>query len=155
MNNIPSPEPPDSGNDILRRLNALKQPSEVSGPSPGSPASSSKPSDDLPNLPAQKLLVMLARLLSRQVNGEKTATVRHQFIEDELDTLKDRVVSKDLLLAVAGTQRDDIAKVREQVEAMAHRQQEILDLVVKVAVALGIMLLGLAAVMGLFLGGAR
>lgn len=155
MNNSPSPEPADSGNDIRRRLNALKQPSGSSAPSHTSSTPSSNPADDLPNLSAQKLLVMLARLLSRQVNAEKTATVRHQFIEDELDTLKDRVVSKDLLLGVVGTQRDDIAKVREQVEAMQRQQHETSDLIVKVAVALGMMILGLTGVIGLLMGGAR
>lgn len=153
-NNIPSPEPPDSGNDILRRLNALKQPSEVSAPSATSPTSS-KSSDDLPNLPAQKLLVMLARLLGHHVNAERTATIRHQFVESELATLKECTVSKDLLLVVAGTQRGDLAKVQERVEAIAVRQEEILDLIVKVAVALGIMLLGLTGIVGIFLGGAR
>lgn len=153
MSNFPSPEPSDSGNDIRRRLNALKQPSGPSASSPTSSISSPNSADELPNLSAQKLLVMLARLLSRQVNAEKTATVRHQFIENEFATLKERTVSKDLLLAVVGTQRDDIATVRKQVEAIAQRQQETSDLVVKVAVALGMMILGLTGVIGLLMGG--
>jgi hypothetical protein len=146
--NTPSPEPPDSGNDLQRRLNALNSPSGVSGAS-----SAPKPSDDLPNLPAQKLLVMLARLLGHQVNADRTHTIRHEYVESELVILKERTVSKDLLLAVAGTQRDDLAKVVERVEAVAIRQEAIWDLFVKVAVVLGIVFLGLAAVVGVLMGG--
>lgn len=145
--NTPSPEPPDSGNDITRRLNALNSPSGVSA------ASSPKPTDDLPNLPAQKLLVMLSRLLGRQVSAERTATIRHQFVESELATLKERTVSKDLLLAVAGTQRDDLAKVDERVINIELRQQEILDLILKSAFALGAMILALAVIIGVLMGG--
>ncbi len=146
--NTPSPESPDSGNDITRRLNALNSPSGVSGASssPNAPA-------DLPNLPAQKLLVMLSRLLGHQVTTERTATIRHQFVESELATLRERTVSKDLLLAVASTQRDDLAKVDERVTGIEQRQQEIADLILKSAFALGAMILGLAVIVGVLMGG--
>lgn len=138
-----SPNPDDN---VSRRLEALRSASEVSG---------NATKDDQPNLPAQKLLVILARLLGNQVNADKAAAVRYQYLETELNNLRERSLSKDVFMAVCGSQRDTLETVSEQMSAMEHRQQELWDLLVKLAVVLGLMLLGLAVIVGILAGGIR
>lgn len=148
MNPPSADETPDAGNEIARRLDALKS---TSGPS----APTSPTNDDMPNVPAQKLISMLARLNANQVNADKAARQHQQNVESKLEAIVDRMAPKDLLTAVVGVQGDAIAIVDEQVRAMQHQQQEAADFLFKAVVVLGVMLLGLAVVVGALMGGRR
>lgn len=146
--NIPSSdETPDAGNEISRRLDALKS---TSGPS--APTS---PTNDTPNVPAQKLISVMARLNANQVNADKAARQHQQNVEAQMESIQDRMVSKDLLTVVVGAQGDAIANVCEQVKALRDQQQETADFLFKAVVVLGAMLLGLAVLMGVMMGGHR
>lgn len=147
MNTPSSDETPDSGNEIARRLDALKSTSGPSAPT--------KPDDDMPNVPAQKVISVLARLNANQVNADKAARQHQQNVESKLEGFQERMVSKDLLTAVVGAQCDAIATVGDQVKAMRHQQQEMADFNFRAMVALGAMLLGLAVVIGVMAGGHR
>ncbi|MBS0632043.1 MAG: hypothetical protein JSS11_09030 [Verrucomicrobia bacterium] len=147
MNAPSADETPDAGNQIARRLDALKSTSEPSAPK--------CPNDDTPNVPAQKLISVLARLNANQVNADKAAWQHQQNVESKMEGIRERMVSRDLLTAVVGAQGDAIATVGEQVKAMRDQQEETTDFLLKAVVVLAAMLLGLAVVVGIMAGGHR
>jgi branched-subunit amino acid permease len=109
----------------------------------------------MPNLPAQKLLVILAGMHAILVSLGKTSAKNHATAQAEMEGIKERMATKDLLAALFGSHRDDIATLAETLGALQDQQQELMQRVTVAAVTLGVMLLGLAVLLGALLGGHR
>lgn len=147
MSDTPTNDPSDSPDDILRRLDALRK-------TPVGPAGVVWPSD-VPNIPAQKVICVLSRINARQVIAQQSIAANQQELIDLLKLLLEKTSTIEALVPVSDSQSAAIEAVREQIETGRLQYAELSYRLVVAAVTLGVMILGLGAVVALFAGGQR
>lgn len=142
---------PDSPDDILRRLDALRKKTEA-------PAAS-VPASDLPNIPAQKVMCVLSRINARQVFTQQSIAANKQELIDLLKELLVKTSTIEAIMPASCAQRSDIDALREQIKIVRQQCADISHrffvAAIIGAVALSVVILGLGAVVALIAGGQR
>ena len=144
----PTPDPDaDKKKDVLRRLDALRAPADV-------PAAPSNP-DALPNLLAQKVLVILSQLNANQVQSAAAGITRDRTVLEALAGIKSQMTSEESLNTHVILLRGELSKVGEQCVQLQAQLEVVAFRVLAGAITLAVMLLGLAAIVAVLLGRLR
>lgn len=146
-NPTPEPDADKKKDDIARRLEALR----------GAPESAAtpNPAETLPNLPAQMLLVVLSRLNANHVNAAKFNAANCDLLKVELVEIRRQMVTSGAMVESVASLRGDLGTVNERLGQMQTTMEEIAFRFLVGAVALVLMLVALAVLIGTLLGSHR
>ena len=146
----PSQLPPDNAAEIMRRmrLDAL-QGDKPTVPSPSTP---SAPSDDQPNISAQKILTVLAQIKADAIRSAQSQAEANKWILSTIKEANPRNFLQDLLNIHSGQQHGQISELTEASDKIQTQQATITWRINVGFVSLGVMLLGLVACVAFILG---
>ena len=149
-NPLPSQLPPDNAAEIMRRmrLDALHE----NKPPVPSPATPSAPSDEIPNVTAQKILTVLSQIKADAVRSAQVQAGANKLMHSAINEANPRHFLQDLLNIHSGQQHGQISELTEAVEKTQTQQATHTRLVIGGLVAFGIMFLGFVGCVAFILG---
>ena len=103
----------------------------------------------MPNLPAQKLMLALGHLYSRQVKDSADRAVNHKEIMKEVTDTKEQLISKGLVTSLYAIHRDDLALVKTQVAETATVLDEMRRWAMAVAVICVVVVIALVVIIAM------